>query len=273
MSFAAPLSTDGAALFDASVVPRYLAFFGALATNLLLADHQAQVAHLGCRTGYPDAAIQEKAGGGRTIGVDASPAAIELARANARSAGLRADYHPIADALPTPLGAVSFTHALSLHPICDAAGRAALLRELHRVLVAGGQALLALPLRGSFPELADMMREYALRHDLPELGQAIDNAVASRPTPETLVEELEAAGFTDIDVDVQLLGVPFPSGREFLDDPIARLIALPEAEITLGLVPEAIAPAMSYLREAIQKYWSEGSFELTVNAGCASGRK
>jgi SAM-dependent methyltransferase len=270
---AAPLTLDGAASFDASVVPRYLAFFGALATDLFLATPRAQVAHLGCRTGFPDAAIQEKAPGSRTIGVDPSAAAVELARSNARSVGLNAEYHHVADSLPTPLGNASFTHALSLHPLCDAAGRAALLGELRRVLIVGGQVLLAVPLRGSFPELADMMREYALRQDLAELGQTIDAAVASRPTPETLVEELEAAGFTDVDVDVQLLGVPFGNGREFLDDPIARLLVLPEAEITLGLAPEAATPAMQYLRDAIQKYWSEGSFELTVNAGCASGRK
>jgi hypothetical protein len=27
------------------------------------------------------------------------------------------------------------------------------------------------------------------------------------------------------------------------------------------------------VREAIDKYWSDATFELTVNVGCASGRK
>jgi hypothetical protein len=27
------------------------------------------------------------------------------------------------------------------------------------------------------------------------------------------------------------------------------------------------------VRDAIDNYWSEGTFELTVNVGCASGRR
>jgi hypothetical protein len=30
---------------------------------------------------------------------------------------------------------------------------------------------------------------------------------------------------------------------------------------------------MKYVHDAICKYWSEGVFELTVNVGCASGRR
>jgi hypothetical protein len=30
---------------------------------------------------------------------------------------------------------------------------------------------------------------------------------------------------------------------------------------------------MAYVEEAINKYWSEEAFELTVNVGCASGRR
>jgi hypothetical protein len=29
---------------------------------------------------------------------------------------------------------------------------------------------------------------------------------------------------------------------------------------------------LSYVRDAIDKYWSDGTFEVTVNVGCASGR-
>jgi hypothetical protein len=32
-------------------------------------------------------------------------------------------------------------------------------------------------------------------------------------------------------------------------------------------------PALAYVRQAIDKYWSDGPFELTVNVGCATGRK
>ena len=31
--------------------------------------------------------------------------------------------------------------------------------------------------------------------------------------------------------------------------------------------------AFVYVRDAIDKYWSDGAFELTVNVGCATGRR
>jgi hypothetical protein len=30
---------------------------------------------------------------------------------------------------------------------------------------------------------------------------------------------------------------------------------------------------LEYVRDAIDKYWSEGKLELTLNVGCASARK
>ena len=35
----------------------------------------------------------------------------------------------------------------------------------------------------------------------------------------------------------------------------------------------ALRETLVVVRDAIDKYWSEGQFELTVNVGCASARK
>ncbi|MEO7329345.1 MAG: hypothetical protein ABI193_12245, partial [Minicystis sp.] len=128
-------------------------------------------------------------------------------------------------------------------------------------------------LRGSFPEINDMIREYALRQDLADLGKAVDAAAASRPTIETVSEEFEDAGLTEVDVDVQLIAVSFNNGKEFLEDPIARLMVLPDIQAVLAMEKEMAGPCMKYVHDAICKYWSEGVFELTVNVGCASGRR
>ena len=175
--------------------------------------------------------------------------------------------------MPTQLPANQFTHALSVHPICNRLGRRDLLAEMCRVLVPGGQAVIALPLRGSFPEIGDMIREYALRSDLAKLNEAVDIATTSRPTPETITEELEFAGLTDVEVDVQLLSLPFASGREFVEHAVFDLVVAPELRASLDVAPAVVNDALAYARAAVQKYWSEGSFELTVNIGCASGRK
>jgi ubiquinone/menaquinone biosynthesis C-methylase UbiE len=271
--FAAALTEAEAAIFEDTVVPRYLSFFGGLCAEMLLASPSASIAHLGCRTGYPDAVIAEKVPHSTIVGIDASPAALDVARAKATLISDVQTSYQLAESLPTQLPDGDFSHVYSLHPICNAAGRSALLGEMSRLLVPGGQALLALPLRGSFPEINDMVREFALRQDLTELGKAIDAAAASRPTIETISEELENAGLSEIDVDVQLIAVSFNDGREFLEDPIARLMVFPEMNVLLSLDAELAGPCLRYVHEAIAKYWSEGVFELTVNVGCASGRK
>jgi hypothetical protein len=88
---------------------------------------------------------------------------------------------------------------------------------------------------------------------------------------ESFGSEFEEAGFDYIDVSLSPATLAFQSGRDFFEDPIARLIVLPELRLDLQL--EDPERALSYVREAIDKYWSDGSFELTVNVGCATARK
>jgi SAM-dependent methyltransferase len=259
--------------FENGVVPRYLSFFGGLVIDMLFPIPEAHVAYIGCRSGYPDSIIADKMPQSSLLGVDSSAPAIEFARSKASLwPNMRANYS-ISETVPTLLAESSFTHAFAIHPLADAGGRAELLNELRRVLVPGGQALLSLPLRGSFPEINDMIREYALRQDLPDLGKAVDSAAASRPTIETVSEEFENAGLTEVDVDVQLISASFNNGREFLEDPIAKLLVMPDALELLKVDGQTSGDCKRYVAEAISKYWAEGVFELTVNVGCASGRR
>src|SRR5262245_40740479 len=139
---------------------------------MVLPRASATLAHIGCRTGYPDGELGERIPGAEVTGIDPSPAALDLARTKAAlHNGIRATYHA-ADNLPTSLPAASFTHAITIHPVGGTEERAHLLSELRRLLVPGGQAIVAMPLRGSFPEITDMLREYALRLDSAEIGAA-----------------------------------------------------------------------------------------------------
>jgi SAM-dependent methyltransferase len=271
--FDPPLSPADAELFENAVVPRYLSFFASLAVDMMLSHESAKVVHLGCRNGFPDPIVAEKLPGASLIGIDPSAAALELARLKAALfSGMKASY-AVAESLPTQLPDASFTHVFTLHPICRQRERSALMAELRRLLIPGGQALIALPLRGSFPEVADIARECALKQDLSELGAAVDVAVAARPTIETIAEELEQVGLDEVDVDVQLIAVSFESGREFLEDPISRLMVFPETTAMLEVEPHLLDTMFKYLHHAVSKYWSEGVFELTVNVGCASARR
>jgi SAM-dependent methyltransferase len=270
-----PLRVSDLEAFEQTVVPRYLSFFGGLAVNMLIPHAPAAVANVGCRWGFPDADIVERLGEGTLVGFDPSAEMIEVAKKQAMqpaSTKMTRTYQVEAQ-IPSKIAGDQFTHAVCVHPLCTTEQRGGLLAELARLLVPGGQALLALPLRGSYAEIFDMVREYALRHDRTAVGEAVDAAVSSRPTIETITEELESAGLVDIDVDVQLLSVTFGTGREYLADPIASYVVEPEARAALGLEADIADAAMAYVREAVSKYWSDGVFELTVNVGCAAGRR
>ena len=265
------MGPSDAAVLETFVVPRYLSLFGEAALEMFLSSSAAAVVHLGCRTGYPDELIADRLSSGSIVGLDPSPPAIELARTKgALIPSVSTDYE-VFTTYPTALTPRSFTHGLSLHPSIVLEERQALVAEMARLIVPRGQVLLSMPMRGSFQEIIDLLREYSLKYDLGDIGKATEIASLARPTVEGITGELHAAGFEEVDVDLRPMSLTFQSGRDLMEDPIMRLLVLPEIWATLG-IPDIASP-MAYVEEAINKYWSEEAFELTVNVGCASGRR
>ncbi|MBI5536925.1 MAG: methyltransferase domain-containing protein [Deltaproteobacteria bacterium] len=270
MSALPGLEARDVAIFETFVVPRYLSIFGMLALEMVIACERAMVAHVGCRTGFPDQLLATYLPGATVVGFDPSEPALELART--KSALIREitfDYR--AGDLPLQVPDDSFSHVMAVHPRLDIPGRELLVREMRRVLAAGGQALLAMPLRGSFQEIADLLREYALKQEAGDVTKAIEANITSRPTLETFTEMMEDGGFDEVDVEVRAMTLPFRSGRDFFEDPVSRLMIVPDIEQSIG-IGDLVAP-LSYVRDAIDLYWSEQEFELTVNVGCASARR
>lgn len=265
------LAPAEAAIFETFVVPQYLSLFGELALEMMVESEDAQVVHLQCRTGYPDRGIAAKLPGAYIVGTDESEAAVELARAKAATMPDLVTQYELVDPTLSTLPASAFSHALTLHPLADAEERRRLIAECARLLAEHGQLLIAMPMRGSFQELADLLREYSLKHDDFAVGRAVEQAVVARPTVESLGTELMEGGFDFVEDALRTSVLRFQSGRDFFEDPIARLLILPEVRAELGL--ERPEPALAYVRDAIDKYWSDGSFELTVNVGCVTGRR
>ena len=265
------LSPADAAILETFVVPRYLSLFGELVQQMLLVGESARIIHLGCRTGYPDLKIYEQSEGADIVGIDTSLPALELARNKAQvMGGARIEYRPATDG-GLELEEGLYTHALTLHPALAADQRVALLSEMERLLCSGGQAIIALPLRGSFQEIADLFREYALKHDDSDFSKAVEAAMLARPSIEAISEELEQVGLSDVDVEIRQTSLTFDSGRAFVEDPVSRLLILPEVKAWIGV--DDVAKPLAYVRDAIDKYWSEGKLELSLNVGCASARK
>jgi SAM-dependent methyltransferase len=266
----AKLGPAEAAIFETFVVPRYLAPFGELLVEMLAEGDEAQVAHLLCRTGYPDHAIGQRLPGAHIHGCDPSLYAVELARAKANTTPEMVGDYRMAEVLPVPLPSKAFSHALSVHPVVRPKERARLLAECARLLAPSGQAVMAIPLRGSFQEIFDLFREFALKHEAVEVTQAVEYAALVQPTTAMFAAELEGAGFQYVEVELRTSVLQFKNGRAFFEDPITRLALLPELRGTLAM--EDVEWPLSYVRDAIDKYWSDGTFEVTVNVGCASGR-
>jgi len=259
-----------AAIFETFVVPRYLSYFGELLLEMMVESTQARVVHLHCRTGYPDRGVSLKLEGAHLVGADASPAALQLARAKAATMPNMVAEYRLLDTLPTQLPASAFSHGLTLHPLANEEHREQLFAEFARLLAPHGQMLVALPLRGSFQEIADLLHEYALKTDDTDV-EGIDHGPQTRPTAESLTAEVENAGFEFVDVATRTTALRFRSGRDFFEDRVARMLIVPEVKRHHPL--DDAESALAYVQEAIDKYWSESMFELTVNIGCVTGRR
>lgn len=273
------LGREEAAVFEMFVVPRYLSLFGDRLVAMLAEGSDARVCHVQCRTGYPDRALLERLPNAHVHGCDASPHAIELARAKAvglanAASGVAFDYRVTESSNVFPSGA--FSHAFTVHPIVRLTERLFLFEELSRLLAPRGQALVAMPLRGSFGEILDLLRECALKHELVDLTSAIEAAHQLRPTEALLKREFETLGFEFVETEARVRTLKFSGGRDFFEDPVTRLVLMPELSVNLGSAmkrtDEGVDP-FGYVRDAIDKYWSSGRFEMTVHIGIVSGRR
>lgn len=267
------LGHSDAAILETFVVPRYLRLFGDVVLESILPADGAKLLHVGCRTGYPELEVASRLSMANLVGIDPSARAVELARTKAQLlAGTTRVDHVVGDPLAVPYDDQSFSHALALCPsIPGHDARRRLFAELARLIAPSGQILLGMPMRGSFQELLDLFREHALKNDAGQIAKATDTAALSRPNPESITEELEAAGFDDVDVEIVRSSLSWRSARDFFEDPVTRLLILPDLAAHFDGVE--LGPALKYTRDAIDRYWSESEFELTVVIGGVSGRR
>jgi len=270
-AYAPPLSDRDVAAYDAGAGARHQERGAELVEEADVLGDGARVACFGCRTGAAQNAIASRLrSGDALVGVDVSEPAIWTARLRDGHEGLSLAYEH-APTTATPLRSASFTHAVAVHPLASPPQRTALFAEMRRVLQPGGQIVVAMPVRGSFPELLDLVREFSLKHDKPQVALAADRCAQTRLSIETLASDLEEAGFTDVDVDVQLLAVPFPTGKAFAKSSVARLVVGPDLGELLEVDEAMRERVVAYAAEAVGKYWSESAFELAVNLAGASG--
>lgn len=266
---AAPVFDDNeAAVVDTFVVPSYLHHFWQCAERMVLVGEGARVAHLGSLTGFPANQILSKMPNTTGVGVDSSDACVALAN---QKLPQELFSYKVADPAHSELPGGAFSHVLLLHPQGSAEARRGLFSEAARLLYAGGQLVVSLPLSRSFPEIIDLIDEFALKYDDATITSALQKAAEGKVTIEAVSDELELAGFHDIDFDVQSKSLSFDSGREFLDDPSVRYFIAPQLEAWLDQAD--LAAALEYVGRAIDKYWSDSKMELGFTVAALSARR
>ena len=162
-----------------------------------------RILDLGCGTGRLSAALVERYGA-TVMGVDPSPEMLKIARRRAPD-GVVALKQGSAEGIPFP--DASFERAV-MQLVVHLVNRPRAFAELRRVLVPDGRLVISTVNPAAVDEiwLSKLFPSYA----------AIDNE--RFPAPESLSEELDAAGFTDIRV------VPFRERRIYDRGPALRAI-------------------------------------------------
>jgi len=262
------IGENEAAVLETFVVPAYLAHFWALAQKLLLVGSASRVVHLGAGIGYPDAELLAMMP--QTTGIGVDPSAACLALASTKIEGLGFAYLE-APAEATGLPEQNFSHVLHLHAPGSRAARAPIFREMSRLLYAGGQALVCLPLGQSMPELVDLLAEYALKFEDTTMSDGLE-ALSQHPvTVESIAGELESEGLHDVDFETSELSLVFDSGRSLVEDPTMRFFIAPTLAGWVGVAD--FEEALSYVARAVDKYWSDESLELKIKLAAFSARR
>lgn len=263
---------EQALAYDAAFVPRYAQRFGERLLLALDLPPKANVLDLVCRTGYPAVQVLDRVRDGRVIALDQDGRFLELARARAGTdLGRRIFFK---QGTPTSLGFSDeiFTNVIGNLIDRVTTDRAAVLAESARVLRPGGQVALTLPLRGSFLEVVDLLREIALRHDLARLSERVEQYVNTMPTVETLRAELEARGFERVSVDAWEFALEYVSSADLFGDPLVQAAGLPEWR-ACAEGSDRPDEVIAELRRCIDTYFEGRRFPLSVVGGCAVGQR
>lgn len=263
-----PSSEHDARLVDAVVAPRYDARFARGILDALPHGDRLTVLELGCRTGHLASAILRRVGAnGRVIAVDSDEGLVDLARRRGFADVGRRLFFKVEGPEALSFGDEVFDVVVGnlVWEGLDEPQRA--LREARRVLIPGGPLHLTTPLRGSFAEVHDMMRELARAEHDGLLAAAVDAQDRAYPTAASWREELRAAGFVEVEVVETEWRLSFESAAALFADSMLRVVAVPGWARLLR--DEA---RLREIERRLDIYMGGGPLSLTVCGGRALAR-
>lgn len=263
-----------ARIYDREILPIWSQRFGRMLLRGLVMPEKGQVLDVACGTGYPSVELLRKMGDGcRLIAIDASSAMLDVARKKIAETGKKGVFFRTESAQPR----LSFADDVYDLVVCnlgvsempDPPGA---LADLARVTRPDGEVRVTMPLAGTFQEFFDIYREVLVKHDKHETLEALAEHTKTFPTPEECEAWMRAAGLHDHRVEIEEFTLLFKSSREFFFAPVIEYGPLPGWKRIAGKGQE-LQDVFWYIKEAIDAYFGDRAFEITVKAGCLIGRK
>jgi ubiquinone/menaquinone biosynthesis C-methylase UbiE len=238
---------------------------------------QASVLEVGCGAGATTAELLHRLEAEcRIVALDGSPALLDRARNRVghEHAGRRVFFrqHDLASKLP--FAEEAFDLVLANLVLGDVPGIdiEATLADYARVTRPGGRVIVTVPLRGTWAELLDLLREVLLRFDRHDGLDALDAYLAAQPEGEAMAQALERAGLTEVDEELRRWELLFRSGREFFYAPVIEHGPLARWKEIAGK-GEPMQEVFLALKEAIDTYYVGHAFAVGIFGGRFSGRK
>jgi len=260
-----------ARIYDDQIAPVWGARFGKMLLRNLAVPERGQILDIACGTGYPLVEVlRRKSEGTRVIAIDASSAMLDVARrkvAGAKGVFFRTE---------SPVPKLSFADDVYDLVMCNLGlpempSVKTAINDFARVTKLGGEVRCTLPLDGSWQEFHDIYREVLVKHDKHEALDRLDRHVASYPTVDDCEAWLRAAGL-EPRVEIDEFSLLFRSSREFFFAPVVEYGPLAEWKEIAGTGQE-LQDTFWYIKEAIDAYFGDRAFQVTIKAGLIIGKK
>jgi len=232
------------------------------------------VLDVGCGTGYPSLEILRKLDeASRIIAIDCASEMLNVARKKAADLSGRRIFFRTEHVKPKlSFAADVYDLVVANDSLWEIDDPVAAVADFARVCKPGGLVVVTLPLRGSWAEFYDIYREVLTKHDQHEILRKLEEEARHYPEPDEAVGWLERAGLTDVAIESEEFELLFRSSREFFFAPVVEFGPLPAWKEVAGK-GETMQEIFWHIKEAIDAYFGDRAFSVTIKAGCLHGRK
>lgn len=209
-----------------------------------------RVLDVACGTGVVARLAAQRVGAAGTVaGLDVNPGMLAVA-SSVTPSDLSIEWHE-ASAESIPLSDESFDVVLCQMGLQFVPDKHAALREMYRVLAAGGRLILNMP--GPTPRLFAIMEE-ALAHHIGAQAAGFVNQVFSLHDTDELRDLIDSAGFRDVTVQANIKQLHLPPPEQFLwqyvySTPLVGALAKVDDERRRALERDVVAEWQEFVKD------------------------